>query len=316
MAMPRPIILGIVGDSAAGKTTLSKGLVSLLGEESVTHVCTDDYHKYDRKERAERKITPLDPECNYIDIMAQHLRLLRQGDPILKPVYKHGDGTFGAPVYTKPERFTVIEGLLGYHTAELRDAYDVRVYLDPPEELRRTWKVSRDSARRGYTEAEVLADLERREEDSASFIRPQKRYADMVVSFQEGETGDQDNLDAQLTLRQGLPHPDLGAFVEHSDGAISMEERENECVLRIPGGLDREQTRAIEEMIWDRLHFASHLRTDHLGEFKLGNETHRSESLALVQVLILYHLATARAMVALGGEGARTDDAQPASSPK
>ena len=183
MAMPRPIILGIVGDSAAGKTTLSKGLVSLLGEESVTHVCTDDYHKYDRKERAERKITPLDPECNYIDIMAQHLRLLRHGDPILKPVYKHGDGTFGAPVYTKPERFTVIEGLLGYHTAELRAAYDVRVYLDPPEELRRQWKVSRDSTRRGYTEKEVLDDLERRDPDSASFIRPPQRHADTLASL-------------------------------------------------------------------------------------------------------------------------------------
>ena len=111
MTMPRPIILGIVGDSAAGKTTLSKGLVSLLGEEPLTHVCTDDYHKYDRKERAERKITPLDPECNYIDIMAQHLRLLRHGDPILKPVYKHCVGTFGAPVYTKPAPLTVLGGL-------------------------------------------------------------------------------------------------------------------------------------------------------------------------------------------------------------
>ena len=44
----RPIILGIVGDSAAGKTTLSRGLVQLLGEDTVTHVCTDDYHRYDR----------------------------------------------------------------------------------------------------------------------------------------------------------------------------------------------------------------------------------------------------------------------------
>ena len=45
----RPIIIGIVGDSAAGKTTISKGLVQLLGPERVTHVCTDDYHKLDRR---------------------------------------------------------------------------------------------------------------------------------------------------------------------------------------------------------------------------------------------------------------------------
>ena len=75
--MARPIILGVVGDSAAGKTTITRGLVRVLGEEHVTHVCTDDYHRYDRRQRAERGITPLHPDCNYIDIMAQHLAHLR-----------------------------------------------------------------------------------------------------------------------------------------------------------------------------------------------------------------------------------------------
>ena len=101
--MARPIMLGIVGDSASGKTTLSKGLVRLLGEDAVTHICTDDYHKYDRRQRAERGITPLNPECNYLDIMAQHLQCLRLGEPILKPVYQHHDGTFGPLVYLAPE---------------------------------------------------------------------------------------------------------------------------------------------------------------------------------------------------------------------
>ena len=55
------IILGVVGDSAAGKTTLTRGLVRVLGEENVTHVCVDDYHRYDRRQRAERNITPLAP---------------------------------------------------------------------------------------------------------------------------------------------------------------------------------------------------------------------------------------------------------------
>ena len=53
--MPRPIILGVVGDSAAGKTTMTRGLVRILGEQQVTAVSTDDYHRYDRKQRAERR---------------------------------------------------------------------------------------------------------------------------------------------------------------------------------------------------------------------------------------------------------------------
>ena len=55
------------------------------------------------------------------------------------------------------------------------------------------------------------------------------------------------------------------------------------------------------------MHFASHLRSERLGEFTIGTDLHRSESLALVQLLILYHLVTARASVALGGVGVRRD---------
>ena len=65
-------------------------------------------------------------------------------------MYRHSDGTFAAPVYVRPVGFTVIEGLLGYHLPEMLDAYDVRVYLNPPEDLRRRWKVQRDCSRRGY----------------------------------------------------------------------------------------------------------------------------------------------------------------------
>ena len=303
----RPIILGVVGDSAAGKTTLTRGLVRILGEEQVTAVATDDYHRYDRKQRAERKITPLHPDCNYVDIMAQHLKLLRQGEPILKPVYVHQDGTFGPPVYVDPKPFTIVEGLLGYHTEEMRRCYDVRVYLAPPEELRRRWKVRRDTSRRGYTTNQVLADLDKREDDSAQFIRPQERHADVVISFQEGAGDDGRFLDAELRLRDTLPHPDLSQVIGDGERGVTMDERGTEAVVHIAGDIDTEQAHEIEEMVWERLHFASHLRSDRLGQFTVGNDLLRSESLALVQLFILYHLVTAKAAVALGGESPRAE---------
>jgi phosphoribulokinase len=300
--MPRPIILGVVGDSAAGKTTITRGLVRVLGEDSVTHACTDDYHRYDRKQRAELGITPLHPDCNYVDVMAQDLRHLRCGEAILKPVYRHNDGTFAPPVYVKPHNFAIVEGLLGYHTAQMRECYDVRVFLAPPEDLRRKWKVQRDCSRRGYTTDEVLAELDRREPDSAAFIRPQERYADMVVSFMPSGNDDPDRLDAELTLREGLPHPDLSPFIGNGSRGITMTERDADRRVRIPGDIDAECATEIEEAIWDRLHFATHLRTQRLGEYTIGMDLHRSESLALVQLLILYHLVTGRAAVALGRE--------------
>src|SRR5919112_1574036 len=121
-------------DSAAGKTTMTRGLVRVLGEHTVTHACTDDYHRYDRKQRAELGITPLHPDCNYLDVMAQDLRHLRDGEAILKPVYRHADGTFTPPVYVQPHGFAIVEGLLGYHSPQMRDCYDVRVFLAPPED--------------------------------------------------------------------------------------------------------------------------------------------------------------------------------------
>jgi phosphoribulokinase len=314
--MARPVILGVVGDSASGKTTITKGLVAILGNDAVTHIGTDDYHKYDRSERAEHGITPLHPDCNYVDIISQHIHHLRDGEPILKPVYQHHDGTFGRPEHVVPKRFVVIEGLLGYYTKELSAAYDVRVYLAPPEDLRRQWKLKRDSTKRGYTEEQVLEELDRREPDSVAFIRPQEQQADLVVSFRPGEMGDDDHLDAVLTLREGLPHPDLSVIEEESDD-ITLEDRGDVRCLYIPGNVDRDRGAAIEEAIWDKMQFASHLRTERLGEFIVGDDVHRSESLAIVQVLILYHLVTAKAAVAVAGDevSSRSDAVAVAPSP-
>jgi phosphoribulokinase len=307
--MTRPIILGVVGDSGAGKTTITRGLVGILGEDQVTAVATDDYHRYDRAQRAELGITPLHPDCNYVDIISQHLRLLRDGEPILKPVYQHADGTFGPPVHVSPKPFTVVEGLLGYHSEGMRGCYDVRVYLAPPEELRRKWKVQRDCSRRGYTTDQVLAELDRREPDSAQFIRPQERHADMVVSFREGHRRESRELDAELLLRDSLPHPDLSPLVGGSERGIKIHEGELERRLNIAGDIEPTQAAEIEEAIWEKLHFASHLRSERLGEFTVGDHVRRSESLAVVQLLILYHVVTAKAASALGGAGPRVEAA-------
>ena len=182
-SMSRPIILGIVGDSAAGKTTLTRGIAQILGEDQVTTLCTDDYHRYNRQQRKDIGISALHPDCNYMDIIQQHLSLLRTGQPILKPIYNHSTGDFDPPEYIKPKRFVIVEGLLGYYTRASRDAYDIKVYLAPPEDLRAHWKIKRDTRKRGYDEAQVIDQIKAREPDSEAFIRPQRQWADVVVSF-------------------------------------------------------------------------------------------------------------------------------------
>ncbi len=125
------------------------------------------------------------------------------------------------------------------------------------------------------------------------------------MSFLPGEEGDATQLSAILTLKEGLPHPDLSVVLGPGEpDGITLEERGEDRCLHIPGDLSSERASAIEESVWERMHFASHLRTERLGLFKVGDEQHRSESLAIVQLLVLYHLVTAKAAVAVGGDDA------------
>jgi phosphoribulokinase len=305
----RPILIGIAGDSAAGKTTLTRGLVRTLGSQRVTHVAGDDYHRYTRAQRHARDLTPLHPDANFLDILEQQVEHLRNSEPILKPVYHHQDGEFGAAEYIEPTEYTVVEGMLTLHQPRLRELFDVRVFLDPPEKLRRHWKLERDCSRRGYTTDQVFAQLDRREDDAAAYIRPQRVQADIVISFMPRDDGpvDPTRLDARVTLRSGLIHPDLSTAVEEAPDSLLLEQHGNETILHISGLDEPADSAPIQEALWDGMHFASHLHTERLGEFTTGTELHRSETLAMVQLLLLHHLVNARAAVAIGAASARTE---------
>jgi phosphoribulokinase len=299
-AVTHPVILGIVGDSAAGKTTLTTGIASILGADRVVSICTDDYHRYARAERAEKKITPLHPDCNFIDILEQHLQLLRQGKPILKPVYDHKDGSLAAPEYIEPKPYIIVEGLLGYHTRAMRDCYDVKTYLAPEEDLRIRWKVQRDTAKRGYTREQVLKQIDEREPDTRAFIRPQRTFADIVVSFYppEGhaeETGAQ--LNVRHLLRPTLPHPDLTPLMDRGGSAglhLSLS-RDTDGkpvdLLEIAGDIPRSKAERLGNLLWSLIPEASHLRAN-VGAFDAGGAK-MSHPLALTQLLIAYHMVKA-----------------------
>ena len=309
----RPIVLGIVGDSAAGKTTLTKGIAQVLGEENVTTICTDDYHRYDRKQRAEMGISALHPDCNYLDIIQQHLALLRTGQPILKPIYNHTSGMFDAPAYIEPRRFVIVEGLLGYSTRGMRDSYDVKVYLAPPEELRTAWKVKRDTRKRGYTEEEVMEQMRKREYDSEHFIRPQRQWSDVIVTFypSNGGSGKDDLLlNARLILRPTIPHPDLteilGANGNHLGNAIRLELGRDMGkpvdVLEIDGHATSDQVKALERLLCNEVpylgKFCSLEGNQDVGKvIGTTGEVLQSYPLALTQLLITYHILKAMNVV-------------------
>lgn len=306
----KTIILGIVGDSAAGKTTLTKGIAQVLGEDKVTVICTDDYHRYDRTQRAEMGISALHPDCNYLDIIEQHLALLRAGQAILKPIYNHTTGAFDPPEYIEPRKYVIVEGLLGYSTRKMRDSYDVKTYLAPPESLRASWKIKRDTRKRGYNEEQVLKQLQQREPDSEAFIRPQRKWADMIVSFYPPEAGNlsDDNLllNANLILRPTIPHPELSTILSDQGNdlgeairlGLSRDMGKPVDILEIDGHANMEQVRELEKIMCSEVpylgQFCSLEGNQELGKLVgTTGETLQSYPLALTQLMITYHMLKA-----------------------
>lgn len=297
-----PILLGIVGDSAAGKTTLTSGIAQILGPDRVATICTDDYHKYSRSQRAENGISALDPEGNYIDILEQHIQMLRQGRPILKPIYNHHTGDFDAPEYIEPKEYIILEGLLGYTSRAMRVCYDVKVYLEPEEDLRVRWKIRRDTGKRGYTVEQVKESLAKRVNDSINFIQPQRTFADMVVQFYPPGTDHEESgghLNVRHTLRPTLPHPDLSPILDTGiKNGFRLElardiDGKPVDVLDISGAIDDKRAKNMEDLLWKLIPEAQHLRQN-VGEYTDDNNKNViSHPLALSQLMITYHMVKA-----------------------
>jgi len=296
----RPVLLALAGDSASGKSTLSHGIEYILGPDRVGLICTDDYHRHDRAERAELGVTPLAPRANRMDLLAENLRSLAGGADVTKPTYDHHTGRFGPPETIHPTEIVIVEGLLPLADRGTRDAIDVAVYLEPDEILRRRWKLERDVFERGYAPAQVVEELKRREADAAEHVRPQRDFADIVVRFHRRPGAEDDeHLSARLTVRPTLPYPGLRALVgsfapqavEPIRWSSASDPRGPVSVLDVDGNCPPDLGEELEDVIWAYLRPDDRMQRERIGVVRHPEHGPvRSEALALCQLLIVSHL--------------------------
>ncbi|NTU84031.1 MAG: uridine kinase, partial [Chloroflexales bacterium] len=206
----RPLMLGLVGNSASGKTTLVRGVVRLLGHNGVTPVCLDDYHRYSRADLRALGLTHADPAANNLDLMAEHLATLRAGGTINKPLYDQRTGTLRDPEVVAATGLVIAYGMLTLTPPPLAGLFDLTVYLEPDQAMRQTWRLARDVRERGYTPEEFMALRDIRERDAARFIAVQRPLADLVVRFHSAPGG----ISAELLLRRDR---DLGPLAPALD---------------------------------------------------------------------------------------------------
>jgi phosphoribulokinase len=301
--MQRPIFVAIGGDSGSGKSTLTAGFYRIFPHDQITSVCLDDYHGLDRRERGLIGITALNPRANNFALMENQLLALKRGNPIMKPVYDHSDGTFGPPEEIQPREVVIVQGLHPFLVPGLRGLFDLNVWLDPETGLKHKWKIQRDVARRGYTREQVVAEIAAREPDVAAYIAPQRRFADLIVGFyrpEGGGSGDE-HLSVRIVERATLPRLNLEGVLREPCAGFCVKQREDagETVLEIDGTIDPGTVRQLEDRIWEhfdaRHHHLRHLAPDQFGDFTDGvMRKHHSDPLALVQLLLVHRILSAR----------------------
>ena len=246
MAEPFPFVLGIVGDSGSGKSTISDGVRALIGPERVTDLKLDDYQRFTRAERMERGITALNPQVHDFPLMQAHLQLLRKGKPVRNRSYRHADGTFGPSRLIEPREVVLVRGLLGFPTDELRSAYDLAVFLHPEPELLFRWKLRRDVHSRGYSEAEVLGNIAQHLLDSKEFLLPQAERADLVVRYTLPRPDAPDTeVRTALLVRRAAAELLSGetSRLARFGGAVQLEEHPDGVVLHLDPELDETRVR-------------------------------------------------------------------------
>jgi phosphoribulokinase len=307
LSVTAPIFVGIGGDSGSGKSTLSNAFYELFGQERITTVCLDDYHSLDRRERALVGLTPLNPRANNFALMEEQLWALKRGDSISKPVYDHADGTFKAAERVDPNEVVIIQGLHPFLLPGIREAFDLRVWLDPETELRIKWKLQRDVAKRGYNEAEVRAEIEARRADAEAHIQPQRAYADLVVRFSlpppELTEEGMDHLNVRLVQRHSLPQLALEHSLDNGHTVrlrndVADEDGRRADLIDIDGRISVEDAAQIEDAVWkhasDLHHHLHHLRQKELGSYDEPSGNRHSDPLGLTQLILAHRILSAQ----------------------
>jgi uridine kinase len=194
-----PLLIGVGGDSGSGKTTLLSDLKDILGEK-LTILEGDGYHKWERHSGNWQTFTHLNPKANWLHKQADNLMLLKSEKPIYRHDYDHDTGKFTPPKEIKPNNFIALSGLHPFYLPKTRKIIDLKIYLEPSEQIRCMWKISRDTGKRGYTKEKVLEQINKRKPDANKYINPQKDFADLVVQYSTKNK----SVHAQLTLNSNF----------------------------------------------------------------------------------------------------------------
>ena len=179
------LIIGITGGTGSGKTTVVNQIVKHLPEDEVCVISQDSYYKAtDSLSIEERSKINFDhPRAIDFDLIVQHLKKLKSNEIIAQPVYSFiTHNRTKDTITTHPKKVIIVEGILIFNNEELRNLFDIKIFVHADTDERLIRRVRRDITERGRNVEEVL----NRYQDTLKpmhrqFIEPTKNFADIII---------------------------------------------------------------------------------------------------------------------------------------
>ena len=179
------ILVGIAGASASGKSLLAETLVNELKSEQLCVISEDSYYKdQSHLSMDQRVLTNYDhPSSMDHDLMLEHMMMLKNGEAVNVPTYDYTQHNRTAETcLVKPARVVIYEGILLFTSPAIREAFDLRFFMDTPLDMCLIRRLTRDILSRGRDVDSVTKQyLETVRPMYLQYIKPSRQYADMII---------------------------------------------------------------------------------------------------------------------------------------
>ena len=185
MKHPDPLVIGIAGGSGSGKTTVAQEILQRVGPDRIAFLQHDSYYKdlsgLPPTQRAEVNFDH--PHSLETDLLIEHIAALRDGQAVEVPIYDFSTHSRTNKTFTvQPRRVILVEGILIFTEASLREMFDVKIFVDTDSDLRLIRRLERDISERGRTTASVIKQYQTTVRPMhLEFVEPSKRYADVII---------------------------------------------------------------------------------------------------------------------------------------
>ncbi len=182
---PTPLVIGIAGGSGSGKSTVAQEILNRVGPDQIAFLPHDSYYRdlsgLPPVQRAEVNFDH--PNSLETELMIRHIQHLKQYQPINLPIYDFSIHTRTSQhIKIAPRRIILVEGILIFAEASLRELFDIKIFVDTDSDLRFIRRLQRDIAERGRTHESVVQQyLKTVRPMHLEFVEPSKRYADVII---------------------------------------------------------------------------------------------------------------------------------------